>query len=493
MSQQRHGRARFAVATATAPVRCAIYCRKSTTEGLDSNFSGIDNQREAAEAFIASQRHEGWAALADHYDDGGFSGGNVERPALKKLMADVDADLIDTIVVYKLDRLSRSLVDFGRIHEFLEKRGVALVSVTESINTKSPHGRMMVNVLLSFAQYERELIGERTRDKLHAARRKGKFVGGYPVLGYDHDPVGSRLVVNEAEAERVREIFRLFLDQRSILGVVGELNRRGWTLKRWTTKDGKVYGGGAFSRVTLRRMLRNQTYVGKVDFDGQVYDGEHEGVVPRKLFHDVQRTLGDKRRDGGAESRNSSGALLRGLLRCVACDAPMIHTFTKRRSLVFRYYRCAAAIRRGAAACPSKPVKADKIESYIVEQIRRIGADPELQKQTFQAAIAQLAAQRRGAKAEVKRLERATPRDDARLAELRAQLAALAAQRVDEADVARALAAFEPIWDVLLTPERERVLRLLVERVSYDGAAGKLEIAWRLAGFGDLAREVDGA
>ena len=513
----------------TAPVRCAIYARKSTSEGLDSNFSSIDNQREAAEAFICSQRHEGWSALADRYDDGGFSGGNVERPALKRLLADVDKGLIDTIVVYKLDRLSRSLVDFGRIHEFLEKCGVALVSVTESINTKSPHGRMMVNVLLSFAQYERELVGERTRDKLRAARRKGKFVGGGIVLGYDRDPAGGRLVVNQDEVPIVREVFRLFLETRSLVGVVAALNRRGVTLKRWTTRDGKVYGGGQFNVPNLRRMLTSHTYIGKVNFEGTVYDAEHDGIVPLKMFREVQRVLDENRSSGGSGARNGQGFLLRGLLRCNACDASMVPSWTRRRHRTYRYYTCRRAQKQGHAACPTKMVKADSVEAFVVNEIRRIGADPELQRETFRQAVQQLAAQRRGLAVERKRLQRdvvaaqvdverlvatlsrttgpaadavraelekvqeQTGAIQARLGEVREQEATVAAQTVDEADVARALRDWVELWNVLLVPERERVLRLLVAAVRYDGASGKLEVDWCLAGFGELAHEVGGA
>jgi site-specific DNA recombinase len=493
---------------------------------LDRDFSSIDNQREAAEAFIASQRHEGWTAVPARYDDGGFSGGTMERPAIKQLLADVDAGLIDTIVVYKLDRLSRSLVDFGRIHEFLEKRGVALVSVTESINTKSPHGRMMVNVLLSFAQYERELIGERTHDKLAAARRRGKFVGGHPVLGFDLDPKGGQLLVNESEAEMVREIFGLFLEKRSLIGVVDELNRRAWTLKRWNTKDGKLYGGGRFDKASLRRLLTNYAYIGKVNFEGTVYDGEHQAILSPRVFREVQHILDGNRSNGGAVHRNRHGALLRGLVACASCNRAMTHTSARRGSKVYRYYVCQRAQKEGRASCPTGSLRADQIEQFVVGEIRRVGADPELQEATFRQAVAQLKAQQRGLRAEAKRLAKdltSTKADverlvgalsrssgpaaeaiqgevakaqermtvsEGRLAGVRAEEASLAAQTIDQAELARALEAFDPIWEVLVSAERERVLHLLIQQVRYDGS--RMEIDWRLAGLGEFAREVDG-
>ena len=200
--------------------RVAIYCRKSVMDGLDQEFNSLDAQRQAVETYVGLQIDNGWAALPKRYDDGGFSGGNIDRPALKRLLEDVETGQVDTILVYKLDRMSRSLVDFVKIHEYLEKRSVALVSVTESINTKTPHGRMMVNILFSFAQYERELIGDRTSDKMSAARRRGKWTGGCPPLGFDL--VDGKLVVNKDEAHLARKVFALYLKHRSLQKVVAE-------------------------------------------------------------------------------------------------------------------------------------------------------------------------------------------------------------------------------------------------------------------------------
>jgi site-specific DNA recombinase len=221
---------------ATVPlVRCAIYTRKSTEEGLEQEFNSLDAQRESGELFVRSQAGEGWTVLADRYDDGGFTGGNMERPALKRLMADIEAGKVDAVVVYKVDRLSRSLLDFARMMQTFEKYRVSFVSVTQQFNTATSMGRLVLNVLLSFAQFEREIISERTRDKIAATRRKGKWAGGHPILGYDVDPQGFRLVVNADEAERVRAIFKLYLQHESLLPVVRELERRGWANKRWQT------------------------------------------------------------------------------------------------------------------------------------------------------------------------------------------------------------------------------------------------------------------
>ena len=227
----------------TPTVRCAIYTRKSTEEGLDQEFNSLHAQREAGEAFIKSQKHAGWTLVSKHYDDGGFTGGNLDRPALQQLLEDIEAHQVDCVVVYKVDRLSRSLLDFARLVDRFDQRAVSFVSVTQQFNTTTSLGRLTLNILLSFAQFEREIISERTSDKMSAARRKGKWVGGTPVLGYDVDPAGGRLIVNEKESRRVREMFALFVQHHSLLPVVAELVRRRWKTKSRTSQSGKAHAG----------------------------------------------------------------------------------------------------------------------------------------------------------------------------------------------------------------------------------------------------------
>jgi site-specific DNA recombinase len=265
-------------------VRCAIYTRKSTEDGLEQEFNSLDAQRDAGENYIRSQVHEGWEIVADHYDDGGFTGGNMERPALRRLMADIETGRVDCVVVYKVDRLSRSLLDFARMMETFEKYKVSFVSVTQQFNTASSMGRLVLNVLLSFAQFEREIISERTRDKIAAARRKGKWVGGMPLLGFDVDPHGSKLAVNDDEAARVRAIFELYLEHQSLLAVIHELDARGWCNKRWTTRKGVERGGKPFTKKSLHKLLTNVTYVGKLRYKDEVHDGEHAAIVDAAVW-----------------------------------------------------------------------------------------------------------------------------------------------------------------------------------------------------------------
>src|SRR6266436_353249 len=249
-----------------ATVRCAIYARKSTEEGLDQEFNSLDAQRESAEAFIRSQKGACWKLVPARYDDGGFSGGNLERPALRRLLDDIDARRVDCVVVYKVDRLSRSLLDFARLMDRFDQRAVSFVSVTQQFNTTSSLGRLTLNILLSFAEFERQIISERTRDKMSAARRKGKWVGGTPVLGYDVDPRGGRLVVNPSEARRVREIFELYRSHRSLAVVVAELAQRGWATKSWKSRRGIRHTGRPFTKASLRLLLTNATYSGNVNY-----------------------------------------------------------------------------------------------------------------------------------------------------------------------------------------------------------------------------------
>jgi site-specific DNA recombinase len=312
-------------------IRCAIYTRKSTEEGLQQEFNSLDAQREAGEAFIGSQKLEGWQLVTDRFDDGGYTGGNMDRPALQRLLAAVESRLVDCVVVYKVDRLSRALMDFARIIEVLDRNGVSFVSVTQQFNTTTSLGRLTLNILLSFAQFEREIISERTRDKMSAARRKGKWIGGHPVLGYDIDPKGGRLIVNPEEAEQVRTLFEMYLEFGSLVPVLQEAARRGRLTKRWTTEDGRVRGGQRISKGTLHGILTNAIYTGMVDHKGTLYPGEHDRIVDQNTWDRVHETLQRNGADKGASIRNKFGALLRGLLFCVPCGTPMMHTYQDRR------------------------------------------------------------------------------------------------------------------------------------------------------------------
>jgi site-specific DNA recombinase len=360
----------------SAPGRCAIYTRKSTEEGLDQDFNSLDAQREAAEAYIHSQAHAGWTALPTRYDDGGYSGSNLDRPALQRLLADIQAGQIDCVLTHRVDRLSRSLLDFAKLMELFEQHQVALVSVTQHFNSATSMGRLVLNVLLSFAQFEHELIAERTRDKMAAARRKGKWSGGLPVLGYDVDTRTRKLVVNEEEASRVRAIFALYREHESLLPVVEELGRRGWCTKQSLTRQGRVRGGRPFTKCSLYQLLTNVTYLGQVRYHQEVHPGEQPALVDQQVWQQVQALLahnGGVRRSAG---RNPSQALLQGLVRCRPCGCAMTPAHVTRGNKRYRYYTCSSAQKKGWHTCPSKSVPAALLERYVLAQIAPHDQEP---------------------------------------------------------------------------------------------------------------------
>ena len=369
------------MAKVVKPIRCAIYTRQSTEEGLDQEFSSLDAQRESARAYIKSQASHGWICLSTKYDDGGFTGGTMERPALQRLLADIQAGQVDCVVVYKVDRLSRSLLDFARMMATFEQHNVAFVSVTQQFNTAHSMGRLVLNVLLSFAQFEREIISERTRDKIAAARRKGKWSGGLPLLGYDVDPRGSKLVVNAKEAEQVQAIFALYLEKGGLLSTVQELAGRGWKTKRWSTRQGHTRGGLPFTKGTLHHLLTNVVYRGKVRYLKEIHSGEHEAIVNAEVWQQVQERL---RCRSGSRERRASQALLKGLLYCRPCAASMTPTYAaKNGGRRYGYYVCTQALQHGRKQCPSRALPASAIESWVLERLYEVSQEAQTQPQPY--------------------------------------------------------------------------------------------------------------
>ena len=377
-------------AGAPAPrLRCAIYTRKSTEEGLERDFNTLQAQREASEAYIQSQRQGGWQAIEERYDDGGFSGGSLERPALQRLMAAIDARLVDCVVVYKVDRLSRSLLDFARLMERFDRKGVSFVSVTQDFNTTTSLGRLTLNILLSFAQFEREIISERTRDKLSAARRKGKWIGGWPVLGYDVDARGGRLVVNPKEAKQVREMYELAAEAGSLEAALRMLQARGMHTKSWKSRAGKRHAARPFSRMTLRLLLSNVVYTGSVNHKGTVYSGEHERIVEQGLWERVNAKLAELSIHQRGRTHRRQEAPLNGLLCCEPCGAPMTQSYTTKAGRRYRYYGCLAATAKSGKSCSQGPVAAVDIEASIRQHLEPVhGAD--LDWSTIHQAVQQV-------------------------------------------------------------------------------------------------------
>lgn len=357
-----------------APKRCAVYTRKSSDEGLEQEFNSLDAQREAGEAYVKSQASEGWKLLPDRYDDGGFSGGSMERPGLKLLLADIALGKIDVVVVYKIDRLTRSLGDFARMVELFDRHKVSFVSVTQSFNTTSSMGRLTLNVLLSFAQFEREVTGERIRDKIAASKAKGMWMGGTLPLGYDRPSGTSRtLVVNEAEAETVRLIFRKYLELCSVTRLQNWLHDVGIVSKVYVTLAGRTMGGNPIVRGALFHMLRNQTYRGKINHQNKVHPGLHDPIVDEHLFNEVQDMLNAYARRHNCQSDRVARSPLVGRL-FDGSGNPMTPTFTHKSSgTVYRYYVSAPLNKGGRQGNENlKRVPAIAMERLVERHIARL-------------------------------------------------------------------------------------------------------------------------
>jgi site-specific DNA recombinase len=496
-------------------IRCAIYTRKSTEEGLEQEFNTLHAQRESAENYIASQRCEGWVSLPQLYDDGGFTGGNMDRPALNRLLADIDAGEVDCVVVYKVDRLSRSLLDFSRILERFDAKGVSFVSVTQQFNSSTSMGKLTLNILLSFAQFEREVISERTRDKIAMARKRGKYTGGRPVLGYDIGTEVGKLIVNEIEAQRVRQIFDMYLSLGAVLPVVEQLQRFGWTTKSWVTRKGEVHQGHPFNKASVYALLSNPIYIGKVRYKDELYDGEHEAIVADEVFERTQQQLAENRRDNTASKPRRFGGILNGILRCKACGCGMSHSFTKKGSKRYRYYVCNNATKSGWKNCPHPSLPAAEIEGFILDEIRGIGLDEELIGDVVKRARDSVNQESKAHRAQLKMLQKELARQQQRfsgmpgdceqadklreqiaiteqsIASARGRLETIASASFTAEDIRGACRRFDPLWETLSNKEQWRMLTALLESVEFDSVSGSVNMNFAPGGVKKLGDQSD--
>jgi site-specific DNA recombinase len=499
------------IAPATKTV--AIYCRKSTEEGLDREFNSLDAQRQCCEQYIASQRQEGWVASAERYDDGGFSGSNTERPALQRLLADVQAGTVQVIAVYKLDRLSRSLTDFVGLLQTLEKHQVAFVSVTQHFNTATPMGRLMLNVLICFAQFERENMIERVRDKVAATKRMGRWCGGVPVLGYDVAPGGRKLVVNVAEADQVRAIVALYREQRSLTATVQELARRGWRNKAWTSTTGHQRGGAPFSKSTLARLLGSVVYTGRVRYRGEIFAGDHPAILDLPTWDAVQHLLASQQRQGGMERRTTHHPLLRGLLRCAPCGCGMTYTYSRRGPKLYAYYTCQRAREHGAASCPMPNLPVGDVDRLVLDELAAICTDPRMSNQVIAGLCQEHGAAVEALRVRLGEAERlatgaasaaARAPDDpaqqglvrqaeAQVTALQASVTAAVVAVPDPVEARALLRSFAPVWAELGPREQQDLLRSLVAQIAVDGHAGKIAVTFHADGIAALARHAGAA
>jgi len=421
-------------------LRCAIYTRKSSEEGLDMEFNSLDAQRESCEAYVASQRAEGWLCMRERYDDGGFSGGTLDRPGLKMLLEDIEAGLVDVVVVYKIDRLSRSLMDFSRLVEVFDKHGVTFISITQSFNTTTSMGRLTLNILLSFAQFEREVTGERIRDKFAASRAKGMWMGGFVPMGYD--VIERKLVINEAEADRVQQLFKRFVTLGSATLLARELLANGALTKR----------GKPIDKGFLYKLFRNRLYLGEAVHKGTCYPGEHKGIIDQQLWDEVHAILKESPRQRAANTRTRVPALLKGLIftdRGIA----MTPTFTLKGSRHYRYYTSMDAIRNRACEGRDSFVRlnAGVVDAVIIQQIRKLVRTPEIA---------------------------------AKVAIVLQDCNSIS----NDNDAVAALSDFDSLWSTLFPAEQARIARLLIDRVIVSSEG--LTVDLRTAGLSSVVRDM---
>lgn len=498
-------------ATTPATKRVAIYTRQSVERENGGEFGSIEAQREAVLAYVASQRSEGWVASEAIYDDRGISGGKADRPALNRLLADIRDRRVDIVACYKIDRLSRSLLDFTRFLALFEEHEVAFVSVTQNFNSTTSVGRLTLNLLGTFAQFEREQISERTADKIRASRERGLWTGGKPMLGFD--AVEGKLIVNENESERVREIFAIYLERGTIPSTLAEMRHRGIANKAWTNKAGKRTGGRDFDKVSLRALLSNPLVVGKIRAGDRVVKALHAPIVDPQVFDAVQRRLDERRAivEAGMRTLKPWGPLLGGIVKCKRCGRRMGHTSSARRERRYTYYTCVSIQKHGAHACPGSRVSATELEQFVVSKLKGVGTDPDLARKTLEAARVRLFDRENEIREELRRLgderrhmersrgakdvaadagtsartdgptgvDSAADDLDAKLEKLRAEQAALAQPSPDDAVISAALATFTSMWEALAPNERRRVVTLLVEKVVVDAPGGTVELVLR--------------
>lgn len=417
-------------------MRCAIYTRKSCDDGLEQDFNSLDAQRLSGENYIKSQSAEKWVIIPKHYDDGGYSGGNVNRPALKELLQDIEAGLIDIVVVYKIDRLSRSLIDFVKLLEIFDENNVSFVSVTQSFNTSDSSGRLMLNMLLSFAQFEREIASERIKDKVESSVKKGIWMGGVPPFGYKAQD--KKLVVDELDAQIIQFIYSKYIRTESYFQVARELSAAGYRTRRVTHKDGKVTGGLPFEPKAILRILTNPCYKGCVVHKGNVYPGLHKAIIEETTWDQVQEILKQHKDENKKENRSLTPALLRGVIYCGTCGALMKPTAAVKNNITYRYYSCSGHMRYRNCPAERTSFQAPPIEEQVVKELTKIFRSPEI----------------------VMRINELAERD----------------KEINKQELMTTLKDFYKVWQYLWPAEQQRIISKLVKRVEVHPTGINLDV-----------------
>ena len=441
------------MSTNTSPMkRCAIYTRKSSEEGLEQEFNSLDAQWEAGVAYVLSQKHQGWQLVDERFEDGGFSGGNIERPGLKRLMAAVERDEIDIIIVYKVDRLTRSISDFARLVGVLDEHNTSFISVTQPLNTTDSMGRLTLHMLLSFAQFEREITSERIRDKFAESKKKGLWMGGAVPLGYEVKD--RKLMVNRGEKKVVQIIFETFIETRSLTETCYRINDMGFRTKRYPKKDGSAWGGKPFAKSTLRRLLQNKIYLGLIHHKGDWYTGQHTAILDQELWDQAEAVFNTNRSLRRTESRwRHSPAFLRGLLFGPDGIA-LVPTSGRRRGKRYLYYTSNTACKKGYRENPLPPLPAEPLEQAIIQEVEQLINQPSLLMQVFQHS---------------------QETED----------------EITYEQTVEALNTLKSIWQELFPNEQQRIAQLLIDRI--DVQENNLRIRFHTGGVPEITEDLQGA
>lgn len=499
---------------------CAIYTRKSTDENLNSDFTSLDSQREYCQSFVKSREGEGWRVYPEEYNDPGFSGGNINRPGLRKLLHDARNGKFQVVVCYKYDRLSRNTKDFLHVLDIFDQNQVAFVSVTQPIDTTSSVGRLMRSILMDFSQFEREMIAERTRDKLYAMAQKGKRTGGRPIIGFDIQKDTKKILVNPAEKKIVAEMFGTYINTKSLSLTAEALNRKGYRMKEWISNDGRKMGGQEFNKANLWYLLRNPQYIGKISFRQKELPGEHEAIITDQTRAAALKLLqvnGNGKLHKEFQNRRHL-FLLKGLVRCACCNTSMTPTSARpRKEERFFYYKCLSVVKQNKSACQVRSVPAQAIEEFVLKKLEQLGEDKPLVEKIAERArlmagndlpikrdqkklvCAELGKVELEAKNLVSVLAEEGPQSSQR-AFISERLDELATKRTEcqtkrigldseieelekrqiDADVIRQnLKNFMQVFRKLQDREKSEFINLLIHLVDYDGVSSKVRIGLR--------------
>ena len=487
-------------------VRCACYTRKSVEDAtLDRDFNSLTSQREACENYIESQRSKGWVCLPEHYDDGGYSGGNMNRPAMTRLKVDIEAGKVDMVICFKIDRLSRSIIDFAELQKFFEEHNVHFVSVTQDINTSNSSGRMLLNILITFAAFERDLIIERVKTAIDGGKKRGKFCGGVPMLGYRSDPFTKKLLINEEEAKTVRLIYEKYMALESLQATVAEINRLGLKTREWVSSStGRKHAAKPWNTSSIHRILTSPIYAGYVSHYDATYEGEHEAIIPRTQWEQVQQMLASRSASPRGQKRPRQNHPFDGHVRCGHCGCALTPTHTRKKGKKYCYYVCSEFNKNSDHYCPVKRIPAGDLEQAVIAQLSGLFQAPTILRETLKAVRQKEELLRQNCERDCEMLQ--THLTELKQRSLKEEIdydevkkaatmltearhkRALLREPVTEDEIVAALGDAAGLWEFMFPGARQELIQLVVGEIMVF--SDKISFVLKVDGLKDLAAEM---